>query len=114
MDLMSDHDLLSLLPRGTKTWQRGGQESTIDLILASEELAGTVLRCDIYGTEHGSDHRAIETEFDVTAPERHVESRRLWKNAPWRQIREMVEAGLRETPGGGDTQEQANRLMAVV
>ena len=114
VDLMSDHDLLSLLPRGTKTWQRGDQESTIDLILASEELAGTVLRCDIHDTEHGSDHRAIETEFDVAAPERHLEPRRLWKNAPWRQIRESVAAGLRETLGGGNTQEQANRLMAVV
>ena len=114
VDLMSDHDLLSLLPRGTKTWQRGDQESTIDLILASEELAATVLRCGIHGTEHGSDHRAMETEFDVAAPERHLEPRRLWKNAPWRQIRERVEAGLHETPGGGNTQEQANRLMAVV
>ena len=114
VDLMSDHGLQSLLPRGTKTWQRRDQESTIDLILASEELAAAVLRCDIHGTEHGSDHRAIETAFDVEAPDRHPEPRRLWKNAPWSQIRDRVEDGLRKTPGGGHAQEQADRLMAVV
>jgi hypothetical protein len=38
--LMGEHGLHSLLPRGTKTWQGpGGGESTIDLVLASTELA---------------------------------------------------------------------------
>jgi hypothetical protein len=36
IDLMNEHALRSLLPRGTKTWQQGDQESTIDLVLASE------------------------------------------------------------------------------
>ena len=36
VDLMSEYALHSLLPRGTKTWQSGDRESTIDLILASE------------------------------------------------------------------------------
>ena len=62
---MNEHAPLSLLPRGTKTWQNGDRELTIDLILASEELAAMVLKCDIHNTEQGSDHRAIETEFDV-------------------------------------------------
>ncbi|KJZ67957.1 hypothetical protein HIM_12656 [Hirsutella minnesotensis 3608] len=31
IDLMNDYGLNSLLPRGTKTWQRGDVESTIDL-----------------------------------------------------------------------------------
>lgn len=82
IDLVNEHALLSLLPRGTKTWQEGDRESTIDLVLASEELAATVLNCRIHGTEYGSDHRAIETEFDVAPPERHIEPRLLWKNAP--------------------------------
>jgi hypothetical protein len=114
IDLMSEHALLSLLPRGTKTWQNGDRESTIDLMLASEELAATVLSCQIHETEHGSDHRAIETEFDVALPERHIEPRLLWKNAPWGQIRERIDLGLRDTPREGNTQEQADRLMAVV
>ena len=41
VDLMNDHGLQSLLPRGTKTWQgpKPGLESTIDLVMATEELA---------------------------------------------------------------------------
>jgi hypothetical protein len=53
---MGEHALESLLPRGTKSWQRGESESTINLVLASEELAGSVIKCAIYTTEHGSDH----------------------------------------------------------
>jgi endonuclease/exonuclease/phosphatase family metal-dependent hydrolase len=82
IDLMSEHALRSLLPRGTKTWQRGNHESTIDLVLASEELATLVVKCTVYTTEHGSDHRAIQTTFDVATLERVVEARLLFKNAP--------------------------------
>lgn len=56
IDLMSEHALRSLLPRGTKTWQKGSQESTIDLVLASEELATSLMKCTVHITEHGSDH----------------------------------------------------------
>lgn len=111
---MNEHALLSLLPRGTETWQSGDRESTIDLMLASEELAATVCSCQIHETEHGSDHRAIETEFDVAPPDHYIEPRPLWKNAPWGQIRERIEIGLRSTPREGNTQEQVDRLMAVV
>jgi endonuclease/exonuclease/phosphatase family metal-dependent hydrolase len=68
IDLMSEYSLQSLLPRGTKTWQRGISETTIDLILASEELASVVVKCSVHTTEHGSDHRATETMFDVSTP----------------------------------------------
>ena len=87
IDLMGDHALEGLLPRGTKTWQRGESESTIDLVLASEELAGSVIKCAIHATEHGSDHRAIETVFDVAPPKCPSEDRLLFKNAPWKDIR---------------------------
>jgi exonuclease III len=82
VDLISEYALHSLLPRGTKTWQSGDRESTIDLILASEELAASMVKCVIHATEHGSDHRAIETTFDVATPERVVKGRLLFKNAP--------------------------------
>jgi endonuclease/exonuclease/phosphatase family metal-dependent hydrolase len=63
IELMSDHGLCSLLPRGTKTWRNGGHETTVDLVLASEELATIVVACAAHTAEHGSDHRAIETTF---------------------------------------------------
>jgi hypothetical protein len=114
IDLMSDHSLCSLLPRGTKTWQSGSRETTIDLILASEDLAATAVKCIIHETEHGSDHRAIETTFDVAAPERTTEPRLLFKNAPWTAIRARIATTLQPIPTGGGVQHQTDQLMTVV
>ena len=68
IELMSEHALRSLLPRGTKTWQNSDNETTIDLILVLEELATSAVKCTIHTTEHRSDHRAIETTFDIATP----------------------------------------------
>jgi ribonuclease HI len=111
---MSDYALCSLLPRGTKTWQNGGHETTIDLILASEELASAVVKCKIHEIEHGSDHRAIETVFDIAPPDRLVEGRLLFKNAPWHDIRSRIATALTPVPVGGSVQQQTDRLMRVV
>jgi hypothetical protein len=114
IDLMSGHTLQSLLCRGTKTWRRGNHESTIDLVLASEEVAKSSVKCTIYTTEYGSDHRAIETTFDVAMPERVAEARLLFKNAPWTDIRARIETALRFVPVGGSVQQQTDWLMAAV
>ncbi|RKK10846.1 hypothetical protein BFJ65_g14842 [Fusarium oxysporum f. sp. cepae] len=114
IDLMDEHGLLSLLPRGTKTWEGPGGESTIDLTLASAELADEMVHCGIYPTEHGSDHRAIQAEFDLAMPERTAEPRLLFKNAPWNAIRERVKEKLSPLPWDGDVQTQTDRLMDVV
>ncbi|KAG9185064.1 hypothetical protein G6011_03011 [Alternaria panax] len=84
IDLMTEHALSSLLPRGTKTWQCGDYATTIDLVLASKELADMVLRCAVHDTEHGSDHRMIETVFDSSVPVPQQQERLLFKNAPAR------------------------------
>ncbi|KAF4270425.1 hypothetical protein CNMCM8812_001136 [Aspergillus fumigatus] len=69
IDLMNEFALSSLLKRGTKMWHGGGlggdYESTIDLVLASENLTDSLVKCAVHETEHGSDHRAIETVFDA-------------------------------------------------
>ncbi|KAJ3487744.1 hypothetical protein NLG97_g6342 [Lecanicillium saksenae] len=44
INLMHDLALSSLLPRGTKTWQGGEYESTIDLTLASGDLAANMIK----------------------------------------------------------------------
>jgi endonuclease/exonuclease/phosphatase family metal-dependent hydrolase len=82
IDFMNRWRLESLLPRGTKTWQSATHATTIDLMLASQELASDVLKCKIHDTEHGSDHRAIETSFDVEVPDHATQPRLLFKNAP--------------------------------
>ena len=64
--------------------------------------------------EHGSDHRAIETTFDVLTPDRSAETRLLFKNAPWTDIRARITKGLEGAPVGGSVQVQTDCLMAVV
>lgn len=79
--LMSDYSLRSLLSRGIKTWQNANYKTTIDLILASEELASMMVKCMIHSTEHESDHMAIETAFDVLTSKQTLDQRLLFKNA---------------------------------
>jgi hypothetical protein len=114
IDFMNDLSLTSLLPRGTKTWQSTRFESTIDLVLASAELASAVIQCRIHTTEHGSDHRLIETTFEVTVPEHTVQPRLLFKNAPWNAIKARITASLLDKPPSGSVQRQTDRLMGVV
>ncbi|KAM4061515.1 reverse transcriptase (RNA-dependent DNA polymerase) [Hirsutella rhossiliensis] len=101
-------------PRGTKTWQRSDEESTIDLVLASAELADELTSCVIHPTEHGSDHRAIQTTFDIRVPERTFPQRLMLKNAPWIAIATRVEDELRPLPWTVGVQTQADQLMRVV
>ena len=118
IELMGEIGLSSLLPRGTTTWQgRGrnqGQTSTIDLVLASAELADDLLTCGITATDHGSDHRAIEATFDIETPVREARPRLLLKNAPWKEIRARVATTLQRVPVGGPVQWQTDRLMGAV
>jgi len=90
IDFMNRWKLESLLPRGIKTWQNAMHATTIDLVLASQELASDVLKCQIHHTEHGLDHHAIETSFDIHVPDHVIQPRLLLKNAPWNAIRECI------------------------
>jgi hypothetical protein len=79
IDRMSEFGLSSPLPRGTKTWQDKNYETTIDLVLASEELGENVIRCGTHETDHGSDHRTIDTIFDIAVPTPQHQPRMLLK-----------------------------------
>ncbi|KAJ6136773.1 hypothetical protein N7497_012326 [Penicillium chrysogenum] len=118
IDLMNEFALSSLLKRGTKTWHGGGQsgdcESTIDLVLASDYLTDSMIKCAIHGTEHGSDHRAIETVFDAPWPIPEYQERLLLKNAPWNEINARIASTLAATPSEGTVQQKTDRLMSAV
>ena len=60
-----------------------------------------MVKCVIHATEYGSDHRAIETTFDVATLEWVVEGRLLFKNALWKEIRARIDSSLRFAPFGG-------------
>jgi ribonuclease HI/exonuclease III len=113
IDLMNEFTLSSLLHRGTKTWHGGDHKTTIDLVLASEELKDATVKCTLYGTEHGSDHRTIETVFDVSVPVPRPQERLLLKNAPWKEINARITTSL-GSPSEGTVQQRTDRLMAAV
>ena len=79
---MSEWALQSLLPRGTKTWYKGGSATTIDLVLATEGLAEAMIRYAPTITDHGLDHCAIETTFDIARSSIKEKEKLLLKNAP--------------------------------
>ncbi|KAJ5264644.1 hypothetical protein N7505_007437 [Penicillium chrysogenum] len=108
----------SLLKRGTKTWHGGGHsgdcESTIDLVLASENLTDSMIKCAILGTDHGSDHDAIETVFDFPWPIPKYQERLLLKNAPWNEINARIASTLAAAPSEGTVQQKTDRLISAV
>jgi ribonuclease HI len=114
IEMMTTHSLQQLLRRGTPTWQRGELKTTIDLTLASNELTQELIKCKVHGTEHGSDHRAIETTFDISAPIRPETVRYLYKNAPWNDIRKALETELDKKPCVGSTQHLTDFLTDTV
>jgi len=69
VDMMIRWGLQSLLPRGTVTWERGDLATTIDLSLASWRLAEERVRCVVWPSEYGLDHRHIHTTYLLQAPE---------------------------------------------
>jgi hypothetical protein len=118
IDFMIEFALSSLLKRGTTTWHGAGQngdcESTIDLVLTSENLTESMVKCAILGTEHGSDHCAIETVFDASwSPPKHPE-RLLLKNAPWKEINARIANTLAATQLEGTVQQKTDHLMSAV
>lgn len=112
--MMNELGLSSLLPRGTITWQAGGYDSTIDLVLASEELREATVKCRVYKTDHGSDHRTIETNFDISVPVPRQQERLLLKNAPWKEIQARIANTLGVTPLEGTVQQRTDRLISAV
>jgi Endonuclease-reverse transcriptase len=81
LQMMGRLGLDSLLPRGTITWQNGRHESTVDLMLASPDLAKDFFHCRPHPSSHGSDHMAIDTAFDLAVPERVSQPRPLFNRA---------------------------------
>ncbi|KAI1840014.1 hypothetical protein JX266_013786 [Neoarthrinium moseri] len=114
IDMMNELGLMSMLPRGTKTWQRDGRETTIDLVLTSEGLARDTIACGIHPTEHGSDHRAIEATFGTRMPVKHAKNRLLLRNAPWEEIRTRIADTLKPVPTDGTVQQRTDRIMSAV
>ena len=114
IDVMNEHGLCSLLRRGTKTWSDGTYDSTIDLVLASGEMRDAMRRCKVMATDHGSDHCAIDTVFDVSVPSSEAGQRLRLRNAPWKNIKARIATTLGPAPSHGTVQQRTDRLMEAV
>ena len=79
-------------------WHGRNHETTIDLVLAGEELMTSMVKCAIHGTEHRSDHWAIETVFDISVLQPKHQEWLLLKNVPWKEINARITSTLEITP----------------
>ena len=114
IEMMGEQGLVSLLKRGTITRSQGGNESTIDLTLTTQGLANSMSFCKIHDIDHGSDHLAVESRFNLEVPAQRQTQRFLFKEASWQQIREIASRLLESSPSLTDTQGRCNHLMDIV
>lgn len=93
LQLLSANDLSLALPPGTPTFRSDAHHSwsTLDLVLVSSPLLSNVTRCETaYG--HGSDHRCIEFEVDLSVSLQPEELRRpAWRDTDWNKFTEVAE-----------------------
>ena len=114
IEMMGTQRLINLLKCGAITRDRGGDASTIDLVLVSHGLANSMIYCQFNDTDYGSDHPAIVSSFNIEISTQMQVERLLFKEAPWQQIRETVSSlpGTSHSPAG--TQEKCDRLIDAV
>lgn len=97
IELMARLGLQSMLKPGEKTYKGAPGLSTVDLALGSHSLVEALLRCIVWGTDYGSDHEAILSEFaDDLAPLREA-PRLSIKMTNWEKIKKDVERQARQS-----------------
>ncbi|TKA63056.1 hypothetical protein B0A49_08854 [Cryomyces minteri] len=127
---VQEFDLQLMLPRGTPTYEHydGTQSTTIDLVMTTSQLATNRTICRLYRTEHGSDHRAIETHLETNIAQSPLPpGRQMFDKADWTTVRTAISREL-DTPStiynpeeldiAADTlldtvQEVTNRLISI-
>jgi len=121
VDMIYDLQLQSLLQPGTITWEHQTQDlpSTVDVVPASTDLAEQRLQCQLHGTDHGSDHNAIEATFTLGSDNTQTDApgRLLLQSADWNKINNQLQATLRLCRPGGDARqldEEAEYLIKTV
>lgn len=113
--MMKVVELQLLTPQGLETFLGLCGLSTIDLAFASEDLVEDLIKCKVLSTQHGSDHQAVETHFNINASDYQEQPRRLYKSAPWGKIREKVGGQLSElVMHNEDVTNFTTKLLAIV
>jgi len=96
------------------TWARGDSATTIDLSLASWRLAVERVRCVVWPSEYGSDHRRIHTTYLLQAPEEQRIPRLLFREAKWDKVRKALQEAKRTEPCPAELNSAAQWLQDEV
>ena len=119
-DIMAQYTMSSLLPPGTKTfrrvWANGRiQESTIDLVLATEAVAGRLKHCRVCADlDCGTDHVPIETTFDVSWTPEEVKLIWDWQRTNKEALLKSVKAHFRAPSPAPETTQDIDDLVERV
>ena len=73
-----------------------------------------MLKYDVHDIEYESDHKAIESSFNIAPPEQVIMPRYLFKNTLWQAIRNRIGSKLQEVPSEGTVQELMDKLIDAV
>jgi ribonuclease HI len=106
------------LPSGTPTFwslSRPGQKSTIDLTLTDTPMS--LVKCELYKDNFGSDHRATYSEWDMRVQQRSERPpRRAYERADWAKIGSMIQrqmAGMPQLETKEQLDDAAKSLIAI-
>jgi hypothetical protein len=86
----------------------------MDLVLSSGQLADARIKGVIHGTEQGSDHRMIETVFDILVTALKQDERLLFTNASKKDIKNRIVDRVRDNLMRNRVQQKMNKLMLTV
>ncbi|KAM0712557.1 hypothetical protein Q7P35_000003 [Cladosporium inversicolor] len=97
IDYMQEAGLHSLLLTRTTTWEHQtlDQESTVDVVLGSNDIRERLQYYRVHSIDYGSDHRPIALEVDFEPVQEGLKrTRRLYKDADWDKIRSEIGSQL--------------------
>ncbi|PQE17592.1 reverse transcriptase protein [Rutstroemia sp. NJR-2017a WRK4] len=115
LDILEEYRLDLLLPPGTCTWQSRGQETTLDLVFATEGVGQRMIECKVQPSfDFDSDHFPVSTILDIHIGQEPTTPRRLWRETNIQTLRAALEREMPIAPSAGDPQEIDNLTNTIV
>lgn len=115
LDNLEECHLDLLLPPGTCTWQSRGQETTLDLVFATEGVGQQVIECKVQQSfDFDSDHFPVSTTLDTHIGQQSTTPRRLWRETNIQTLRASLEREMPVALSAGDLQEVDDLANAIV
>ena len=108
LDILEECRLDLLLPPGTCTWQSRGQQTTPDLVFATEGVGQQVIECKVQPSfDFDSDHFPVLTILDIHTGQQSTTPRRLWRETNIQTLRASLEREMPVALAARDPQDQS-------